>query len=97
MSDGNGAMAVKFTPRQLEVLAILSDGECHAFAEMMSKLGYDPDEQQTLFQHVTNLRRVLRLVGHTIVCETWRNGERGYRHVVLLTSNAARQLLNSVP
>lgn len=80
------SLAVQFTPKQRDVLAILADGLCHPFDDMMRQLGYDMEtEQRTLITYVSVLRSSLRHYGQSIVTERMPNGRTGYRRIVLLT------------
>ena len=72
-----------YTPTELAILRLLSDGQAHALSELHQCL---PDELSALsavYVHVSNIRKRLRLSGQTIVCEI-ANRRCYYRHVVLL-------------
>ena len=80
MNSNNG-----FTPTQLKMLSILSDGMPHTRQELHSCL---PDELGPLSNiriHIHNIRKSLRSKGEDIVCETTGRA-LFYRHVRLLAS-----------
>ena len=83
-------MSNKFTPTQVRILAVLSDGLPHRREELRDVL---PDELGSLDNvrpHLTAIRRVLRPRGEDIVCEfSQAPGTKRcwcYRHVRLLAS-----------
>lgn len=74
-------MAVKYTPTQLRILSILSDGQRHSKEEIRLAIDYLA-EDQTIWAQISLLRKVLP-VGEEIVCESFRR-KTHYRHVRLL-------------
>lgn len=82
MSDSS---KVKLTPREERFLRLLSDGQCHSFANVLRDMGYSDDEQASVFTLVSTLRRLLKPHGQTIVWEMSGQGLAGYRHVVLMS------------
>ncbi len=81
-TDDDGAP--RFSPTQQKILDVLADGEPHLFDDVLRGVGDPYMAMQTVFVHVSNLRRRLKLVGQAIVCEVDNRGRRYYRHVVLL-------------
>lgn len=70
----------KFTPTQLKILAVLSDGLDHKPEELLACL-WDTDGKVSNVQpHITALRKLLNPQGQDIVCVT-RNKTSFYRHV----------------
>jgi hypothetical protein len=76
----------KFTPTQIVILKLLNDGKPHLREELFSALTV-PDITNRLYlnQHISDLRKRLRPMGHEIVCEIL-NRRISYRHVRLLHS-----------
>ena len=71
-----------FTPTEISILEVLSDGESHSRYEVLDCL----DEytcMTTLRVHISNMRKKLRPQGHEIVCEIVNRGTH-YRHIRLL-------------
>lgn len=79
-----------FTPLERRFLHVLSDGMPHTFDELFLCMEDAHAERQTVYVHLSNIRRKLRVVGQDIVREVQtygpKNYKRFYRHVRLLAS-----------
>lgn len=76
---GNRTVA-EFTPKETQLLELLSDGKSHLKTEIQDKLDMD-----VLHQLMTNLRRKLNPIGQDIVCTIDRR-RTAYQHVRLLAN-----------
>ena len=69
-----------------KILQVLSDGLPHSKKELIpclsDELSIKPNA--AVRQHISNLRKILKLRGETIVCELGYHGQIFYRHVRLL-------------
>lgn len=76
----------KFTPTEVKILAVLSDGMPHTREELHGCLMDELGDLSNVKVHITYLRRKLRPMGQDIVyyCHTRR--EMRYRHVRLLNT-----------
>ncbi|MCK9569344.1 hypothetical protein M0R72_10440 [Candidatus Pacearchaeota archaeon] len=76
----------KFTPTQIVLLRILNDGLPHLRNELTCALMTPDDTSRVnLNNHISDIRKKLRPMGHDIICELW-NRRIAYRHVRLLAS-----------
>ena len=81
----------KFTPTQVRMLQVLSDGEPHTYQELHNCLRDELSYKGNMYCHITILRKKLlrETPKQTIICEVnggWRR-ERMYRHVILLSKS----------
>lgn len=72
-----------YTPTELAILRLLSDGQAHALGELHKCLPDELSAQSAVYRHVSSIRKRLRPSGQTIVCEI-ANRKCYYRHIVLL-------------
>ena len=75
-----------FTPTQLRILQVLSDGLQHTRAELIACLCDDLCGKGVVATHLTYLRAKLRPMGQDVVCEAVGRSVK-YRHVRLLHSS----------
>lgn len=75
---------MEFTPTELRMLEVLSDGRQHTRKELHACLYDELSSLKTVKFHVSTLRKKLERRGETIVC-VLNNGVH-YRHVRLLAS-----------
>ena len=72
-----------FTPTQVRILQVLSDGKKHDKKELRECLGDDLTSDKTLSVHLCFLRKKLQAIGEDITTElTYKKW--AYRHVRLL-------------
>ena len=74
----------EFTPTQIRMLEILSDGLPHTKDELHKCCG--PSGLWAVPNHVSSLRKKLNRRGQDIVCRKVQNGPMCYQHVRLLSS-----------
>ena len=74
-----------FTPTEQKMLAILADGLPHTQEELHACLYDDLGRLGNIHMHISNIRKILRPCGESIICEFFRR-KRWYRHVRLLAS-----------
>lgn len=80
----------EFTPMQVKILAVLSDGLPHKLPELMACLDDLTEQPNSLHRHLSVMRRKLRPRGEDIICQfVFR--QRQYRHVRLLHSSSDGQ------
>lgn len=77
-----------FTPTQILMLGVLSDGLPHTFDELHACLPDELSEEKSIRRHITAIRKVLRLQGQEIICE-FAKRRKYYRHIVLLSSGSS--------
>ena len=84
MSDSE---IMEFTPIQMKILEILSDGQRHSRHELITTVweGKEDDEpsRRVLGVHLVGIRKLLRQNGQTVLCEFYQRSIY-YRHVRLL-------------
>jgi len=78
-------MDVKFTPIELNIMYLLSDGLPHEIDEILSVLEDPQTLRSALRMAVSNLRKKLALRGEMILCE-FKHRKTHYRLVRKLTS-----------
>ena len=72
-----------FTPVQHAILEVLSDGLSHSKDELRQCL---PDPLSNgISVHICNMRKLMRVQGHDILCHPGPDRRMKYRHVMLLT------------
>jgi DNA-binding response OmpR family regulator len=76
-------MVIYYTPTEERILRVLSDGLPHSHDDLRELLCDDMAVKRTINTHVSNIRRKLKPLGQTIVCEYIRKRQH-YRHIVLL-------------
>ncbi len=77
MTDG-------FTPTEVRILNVLSDGEAHTRKELMGCLNDELTGFGTLAVHIHGLRKKLRERGEFVVTERPGRSPVMFRHVILL-------------
>jgi hypothetical protein len=75
-----------FTPAQLRILEVLSDGLPHRHDELMPCLLDELGSRKNLGVMICKMRKHLRPRGHDIICE-FSHRRTFYRHVRLLVSS----------
>lgn len=75
---------LKYTPTQLAILKVLSDGMAHYRDELQACLPDELASRSALHMHIGKLRKLLRPRGYDIICEYIRRRIH-YRHVQLLS------------
>lgn len=75
-----------FTPTQLKILDLLSDGMPHLRKEIHECLWDEQGALGNIRPHISAIRKVLRPKGEDIVCELTYQRRLCYRHVRLLAS-----------
>lgn len=75
----------RFTRTQQMILEVLEDGLPHARKELAECLSDDLAGSNSMLQHLSAMRKLLRPSGHDIICQ-FVNNRRCYRHVILLPS-----------
>lgn len=76
------------TPTQERFLALLADGLAHDRLELHALLWDEQGALSNIKPHLTHLRKVLRPLGETVICE--RHVTVRYRRVTLLEGNRKR-------
>lgn len=78
----------EFTPVELKILSVLTDGKPHRRQELLESFGDEFTSRNNLNVHLTGIRKVLRPKGQDIICEL-RMKAINYRWVRLLGSDDA--------
>lgn len=68
---------IVYTPIQRRIMHLLSDGKLHTKAELHKCILDDLSENTTVNMHITFLRKKLRLIGQTIICESYGQSSSG--------------------
>lgn len=76
----DAAPKIRFTPTQLRIVQLLADGKPHTRQEIKELLWDDQSPLTAIRAHITNCRKVLRLLEEEIVCEL-SNGTITYRRI----------------
>lgn len=77
----------KFTPVQLKMLEVLSDGRPHTKEELHACLADELGPLRNICAHITGIRKQLQRRGEDIECIAPAKGRRTmYRHIRLLAS-----------
>ena len=74
---------LRFTPTQEKLLAILADGAPHLRQELLDVFDDPMPTRKKLTNHLMAIRKVLRPIGHDIVCQLLYQ-KCYYRHVRIL-------------
>lgn len=74
---------VYFTPTQVAIVRMLSDGESHAVKDVLSVLNDELASKNALQFHISAIRKKIAPYGHDIVC-TFENRRTNYRYIVTL-------------
>jgi DNA-binding response OmpR family regulator len=77
---------VQFTPTEVRILALLSDGQPHAKTELLKCIDDELTDLTALRMHFTRIRRKIRPLGQDVICEFVKR-QTMYRHVRLLGSS----------
>lgn len=77
---------VRFTPTQQRIMDLLSDGQPHGRTELHGCLRDSLSEVQTIENHISHLRKVLRPRGEDIICVRRIAIENSYQLVRLFHS-----------
>jgi hypothetical protein len=75
----------KLSMIQEKMLAVLADGMPHKRQELIDCIGDELADYNNLHPHLTAIRRIIRPMGHDIICQLV-NRQHHYRHVLLLPS-----------
>lgn len=78
-------MAGWFTPTELRLLLVLSDGKPHTRTELHAVLPDELGPYQNVQRHVSNIRKILRVQGQDIVC-VWHKRTLCYQQIRLLSA-----------
>lgn len=76
-----------FTPVQSRIMAVLSDGQAHLKQELFECMENPLNNPDTLWSHISQLRKHLRPKGQDIICE-YAQRRICYRHVQLIKSSS---------
>jgi hypothetical protein len=74
----------RFTPTELRLLAVLSDGQGHTKRELLDCLDEDMPSAKLLAVHLFRVRRKLKTMAQSIVCVRGFANTLLYQHVRLL-------------
>lgn len=74
----------KLTVLEKRITAVLDDGERHKRSELLDCLNENSSNKNNLAQVLFSLRKKLKTVGQSIVCELYM-GTIYYRHVILFS------------
>lgn len=77
--------AKDFTKTQRNILDVLADGMPHSTKELKKCLWDELSGDDTIYVHISNIRKVLRPLGQDIVCE-FKDSRYFYRHIRLIAS-----------
>jgi DNA-binding response OmpR family regulator len=76
--------AVRWTPTQRRMLAVLADGLPHGRKELHACLNDDFGPLSNIRVHIHRINRKLARVNQAVICELHRGSGIRYRHVRLL-------------
>lgn len=64
---------IRFTPTQLKIVQLLADGKPHTRKEIHDLLWDEQSPITAIRAHITNCRKMLRVLGEEIVCELYES------------------------
>ena len=71
----------------MKMLKTLSDGKPHDIEDFRVCLMDELTEVTTIRQHISDMRKKLRLIGQDIICQWTGRTKRAYLHVELVPIN----------
>lgn len=87
--------ALRFSPTQADILAVLANGLPHTKEELFAITG-EKDRSNSVKVHISNVRKQLRQIGQDIICEFFGYPPKvHYRWVVLLDKDEALELIDN--